>query len=279
MVAKPELQDRNRTAPAPGAVCRVEQRRRLVFSPVGLSAAFTLVDLLAIIGVLAVGFALLTPALARTQPNSPDFQCFNNLRQLGRAFLMYAGDNAERLAHPNWGWASDGWLYPNTATTGGTIPDPTLAPYKTNPVLAYQGGLFWPYVKQMDTYRCPLDKTSAASWKLRNNKLSTYVMNGAVCGYGALSAGVTYKLTDFQPNAFIMWEADYSGAAGVFVFNDASSYPNSSEGIGLRHGKFGGIAATAGGGVEFVKYADWVKASADPNKNRLWCNPGSANGH
>ncbi len=140
MVAKPELQDRNRTAPAPGAVCRVEQRRRLVFSPVGLSAAFTLVDLLAIIGVLAVGFALITPALARTQPNTPDFQCFNNLRQLGRAFLMYAGDNAERLSHPNWNPPSvSGWLY--DPGTSNLPPDLLAAPYLSNPVLAYQGGL------------------------------------------------------------------------------------------------------------------------------------------
>jgi hypothetical protein len=242
------------------------------------AAAFTLVDLLAIICVLAIGFALLTPALARTQPNTPDFQCFNNLRQLGRAFLMYAGDNAERLSYPNWGWTSDGWLYPNTATTGGTIPDPTLAPYKTNPVLAYQRGMLWSYVNRLETYRCPLDKTNTSNWRMRSNKLSTYVMNGAVCGYGGLSSGGTYKLADFRPDAFIMWEPDYKGLYGMPGFNDASSFPDSSEGIGLRHGKFGGIAATAGGGVEFVKYADWVKAASEPTKNRVWCNPGTANG-
>ncbi len=240
------------------------------------AAAFTLVDLLAIVAVLAVGFALLTPALARTKPNTPDFQCFNNLRQLGRAFLMYAGDNVERLAHPNWGWTSDGWLYPNTATTGGTIPDPTLAPYKTNPMLAYQGGLFWPYVKQMDTYRCPLDKTGAAIWKLRNNKLSTYVMNGVVCGYGDLSAGVTYKLTDFRPDAFIMWEPEsVSPTFGVNMYNDASNYPNPTVdfALGRRHNKTSGIAMTASGGVEFVNYAEWIKAASERGKNRVWCSP------
>ena len=134
----------------------------------------------------------------------------------------------------------------------------------------------------MNTYRCPLDKTSAASWKLRKNKLSTYIMNGAVCGYGMLYAGGTYKLTDFQQDAFIMWDPDASNPTlGVNIYNDASSYPDPSVdfALGRRHNRSSGVALTAGGGVEFVKYTDWVKAASDPTKNRVWCNPGTANGH
>jgi hypothetical protein len=33
------------------------------------------------------------------------------------------------------------------------------------------------------------------------------------------------------------------------------------------------------GSVVFVKSNAWAAEAKDPNKNRLWCNPGSANGH
>jgi len=245
------------------------------------AAAFTLADLLAVLSVLAIGVALLTPALARTQPNSPAFQCFNNLRQLSHAWLIYADDNADKLPHPNWNPPFvPGWLYDPSAASAP--PDLLVAPYAANPVLAYQGGLLWSYVNQMSTYRCALDNANTTHWKYRKNKLSTYLMNGAVCGYGIISYGNTYKLTDFRQDAFIMWEPDdISPSLGMNNYNDASSYPDPSSdfGLGQRHTKAKGIAATAGGGVEFVKYADWVKASKDPNKNRVWCSPGSANGH
>ena len=42
--------------------------------------AFTLVELVVIIGVLAFAAATLVPALARARPNSQAFQCLNNLQ-------------------------------------------------------------------------------------------------------------------------------------------------------------------------------------------------------
>ena len=234
-------------------------------------AAFTLVDLLAILGVLAIGLALLTPALAHTRPNSTAFQCFNNLRQLGRAWLMYADDNKETVTYPNWGSSVPGWLY---RPVGGSPPNLSAPPYNANPIPAYESGQCWNYIKNMGTYRCPLDKTPTPTFSQRANKMSTYVMNGALCGYGTLAASI-YKLTAFRSDDFLMWEPD---STTPYSYNDASSYPALPETIDRRHGKIGGIVLTVGGSVEFVKYADWTTLSADPKKNRLWCNPGTANG-
>ncbi len=151
-------------------------------------SAFTLVELLAVLCVIAALLALLSTALARTQPNSKSFQCLNNLRQLGLAQTMYATENRDKLAYPNFNppWIKDGWLYNGSA---GSPPNLFAAPYVTNPTLAYAGGSLWPYLKNMGVYRCPLDKTNATSFAQRANKLSTYVMNGAVCGYGNGSPG------------------------------------------------------------------------------------------
>ena len=60
-------------------------------------AGFTRVDLLTVIGVLAVLGLLLTPALARTRLADQAFQCRANLGRLLSAWRMYAEDNSDRI--------------------------------------------------------------------------------------------------------------------------------------------------------------------------------------
>ena len=60
-------------------------------------AAFTLVELLVIISVVALLSSLLLPALAGTKSNSKMFHCENNLRQMAKAFILYAADNNDRI--------------------------------------------------------------------------------------------------------------------------------------------------------------------------------------
>ena len=55
-------------------------------------AAFTLLELLVVIALLALGASILVPALARTRPNSQAFKCLDNLRQLTAAWSMYNDD-------------------------------------------------------------------------------------------------------------------------------------------------------------------------------------------
>ncbi len=61
-------------------------------------AGFTLLELVVVVGTLAVLSALLLPALASTKPNSKAVQCLNNQKQLAMAWLMYASDNSGQLA-------------------------------------------------------------------------------------------------------------------------------------------------------------------------------------
>ena len=53
---------------------------------------FTLLESLVVVGIIAVLTAILLPALSTARRNARRHLCFNNLRQIGLAFQMYADD-------------------------------------------------------------------------------------------------------------------------------------------------------------------------------------------
>lgn len=57
-------------------------------------SGFSLVELLVVIGIMAILMALLLPVLARAKQNSKRTVCLNNLKQFGVADTIYLNDNA-----------------------------------------------------------------------------------------------------------------------------------------------------------------------------------------
>jgi prepilin-type processing-associated H-X9-DG protein len=67
-----------------------------VSPPVRRGGAFTLVELLVVIGIIALLLALLLPVLGRAHRYAKTVACLSNLRQLGMAFNIYVAENKGR---------------------------------------------------------------------------------------------------------------------------------------------------------------------------------------
>jgi type II secretory pathway pseudopilin PulG len=62
--------------------------------------AFTLTELLVVIGVIILLVALLLPVLSKARSASQSVACLSNLRQIMMAFRLYGNDNRQELPDP-----------------------------------------------------------------------------------------------------------------------------------------------------------------------------------
>ncbi|HVT88108.1 MAG TPA: type II secretion system protein [Tepidisphaeraceae bacterium] len=63
----------------------------------GISGGFSLTELVIVIAIIAVLFAILVPAIAKARDSSNYVACKSNLRQIGNAIQSYSNDNRDHI--------------------------------------------------------------------------------------------------------------------------------------------------------------------------------------
>jgi prepilin-type N-terminal cleavage/methylation domain-containing protein len=237
-------------------------------------SAFSLIELLVVIGIIAILFSILLPVINKSRSQAYRVKCMSNVRQLLMAEGMYVNDSKGFLTYPNWGetprvrWTI-GWLY----TMGQTS-----TPFQPRDV---KTGALYPYLKSIPVYRCPNHSPNS---ELSNgtDRMTSYIMNGAVSGYGALGNQdaspvrwiPSYKINQFKPDRILLWEAEENG--GPAAWNDGASYPSENL-LASRHGR-GACVGFFDFHVEWMDRVEYLTELQSPTPNRLFCDPERSDG-
>jgi general secretion pathway protein G len=110
-------------------------------------AAFTLIELLTVIGIIAILAAILFPVFAAARGKAREIVCVSNLRQIGLAIRMYAQDYDE--IYP---WAVDP-TDKYTPVIWSMYPE-----FQAQiPFMPFMHEVLQPYIRSQEIFRCPSD--------------------------------------------------------------------------------------------------------------------------
>jgi prepilin-type N-terminal cleavage/methylation domain-containing protein/prepilin-type processing-associated H-X9-DG protein len=128
------------------------------------SQGFTVIEILVVVGIIALLSALLFPALSRAREAGRTKVCLSNMKQLGLAMQQYVQDAGRRYpgaADFNTWWPGNGqWvsgIKADDPMTGnpGTLATTTDGTYIDGRTANIKDGALFPYVKSTEVYICP----------------------------------------------------------------------------------------------------------------------------
>jgi prepilin-type N-terminal cleavage/methylation domain-containing protein len=207
---------------------------------------FTLVELLVVIAIIALLMAILLPALNRAREQGKRVVCLVNVKTLSIAYMMYLEDYEGRLP-PGSGPGPGAWC----AMVEGYPHDPLDAP-KELQLDAIRNGVLYPYVKDVDVYRCPVAERN----EFRTYSISTAMNFPYEEALGGDGGTLIKNINQIKsPGSRMLFLDDYVNDwnASWYVPATAMYWWNSTP---IRHGSGGNVFGFADGHSEFHSWKD-----------------------
>lgn len=210
----------------------------------GREVAFTLVELLVVTAIIGILASLVLSSVAQTRAKATAMTCFNNVRQLGLAWLMYANEQRDRLPYNLGGDAQRKTVAPrNSLNWVNGVMTWELDSDNTNQNLILDASLVSYLHNNVKLYKCPSDQALSdiqrqAGW---DERVRSYAMNAMVGNAGDLSLSGTNANNPHYKQFFSL--ADIPSPSSIFVFLD--EHPDS-----INDGYF--LVKAAYGSAEWV---------------------------
>lgn len=191
--------------------------------------AFTLIELLVVIAIIALLLAVIMPSLQKAKEMGRMVVCLSNHKNLVAAWKAYSSDNDGKLVNGhtlrggNLEDGNDHWVEPPVRFSGGKSfyaggdeNTPTELEHELNGIRA---GTLFPYLKNVDVYRCLSDRRSKLSPPIAiGSSFRTYSITAQMNGEGARDGDVRDYF--YENTIGVTRESQITSSATRFVFID-----------------------------------------------------------